>query len=57
MSRDGTYGENVSTGPVTIGTDFADVIAREKAMAGSGSGAPNELALRAPKRSKKRAVR
>ena len=57
MSRDGTYGENVSTGPVTIGTDFADVIAREKAMAGSGSGAPNELALRTPKRSKKRAVR
>lgn len=48
MTRDGASGENVSTGPVTIGTDFADVIAKESAMSGATS-VPNQLALRSPK--------
>ncbi len=47
MTRGSTYGENMSTGPVTIGTDYADVIKAEAAM--SSSGIPSSLALRIPK--------
>ena len=46
MTRGATYGENMSTGPVTIGTDFADVIKAEAAAGGAGS--QSVLALRAP---------
>ena len=46
MTRGATYGENMSTGPVTIGTDFSDVIKAEAASGGAGS--QSVLALRAP---------
>jgi hypothetical protein len=52
MTRGSTYGENMSTGPVTIGTDFADVIKAERALAGSG--VPSALALRPTKARKVR---
>ena len=45
MTRGATYGENMSTGPVTIGTDFSDVIKAEAAAGGAGQ---SVLALRAP---------
>jgi hypothetical protein len=51
MTRGSTYGENMSTGPVTIGTDFSDVIKAEAAL--GGSGAPSKLALRPIRKFKK----
>lgn len=48
MTRGDTYGENMSTGPVTIGTDFADVI--KAAAAPGGAGGQSALALRSPKK-------
>ena len=46
MTRGATYGENMSTGPVTIGTDFGDVIKAEAAAGGAGG--QSVLALRTP---------
>lgn len=47
MTRGETSGENVSTGPVTIGTDFSAEIAKEASLGGSAgsSNIPNSLAL------------
>ena len=57
MTRGETSGENVSTGPVTIGTDFSAEIATELALGGSsGSSAiPNSLALTTPASAKGKA--
>ncbi len=50
MTRGATSGENMSTGPVTIGTDFGDVIKAEAGPSGAGQSA---LAFRTKAKSPK----
>ena len=46
MTRDGSFGEHHSSGPVTIGTDYSGDIATSRSKGGPTLGAPNQLAFR-----------